>query len=275
MTENVQQPDKESEPVILQTLLRGLAVLDIIARSEGEASAKRIGAELGLRPATCYHILRTLVSERYITRKPSGTYDVGPQGGRLGNHLERQFGPDADLSAVLMRLRNQTKETAYLAGWKHGTMVILQFIGGSGPVAVGNLDVGYGANMHARASCLAVLAFLPPELVQTMLHGTEFQQLTPNTISSYQELSRRLESVRRIGYAVDHEEYVDGVCCVSAPFFGADGRPAGSFTVSATTSRFSSRRSTFASAVLEAAALATKLGAGTAPGDDRSEAAEA
>ena len=247
------------EPVILQTLLRGLSVLDAVAASGGQATAKQIAHEVGLRPATCYHLLRTLVSEGYLLRAARGTYDVGPRGGRLGHRLERQFGPSPEFSALLARLHTRTSETSYVSGWNHGRIVIQQFIGGSGPVAVGNLDVGYAAHLHARASCLSVMAFLPPEIVRAMLFDTPFERLTAHTISSYPELMKRLDLVRRQGYAVDHEEFVEGVCCVSAPYFDADDEPAGSFTVSAATSRFSTQSGPLASAVLEAATLATRL----------------
>ncbi len=248
-----------AEPVILQTLLRGLSVLDAVADSGGRATAKKIAHELDIRPATCYHLLRTLVSDGYLVRGPAGTYDIGPRGGQLGHHLERQFGPSSEHSALLMRLHIRTKETAYISGWNQGMIVIQQFIGGSGPVSVGNLDVGYGAHLHARASCLSVLAYLPLELVRTMLFGTEFEKLTPNTIGSYGELVKRLDQVRTLGYAVDREEFTEGVTCVSAPYFAAGDQPAGSFTVSVATSRYSSQSGALASAVLEAASLATKM----------------
>jgi len=254
--------NETGKPIILQTLLRGLSVLSIVARSGGEATARQIAGELGIRQSTCYHVLRTLVSEQYLDRRPSGKYEIGPRGGALGYHLERQFGPRAELSAILTRLHAQTHETAYIAGWRNGTMVIQQFLSGSGPIAVGNLDVGYSANLHARASCLSMIAYLQPDLVEMMFDGTDFNRLTANTIGSFDELRRRLDQVRRMGYAVDDEEFSDGVCCVSAPFFDADGQPAGSYTVSAATSRFRAQATVLANAVQEAAALATRLSGG-------------
>jgi DNA-binding IclR family transcriptional regulator len=251
-----------ADPASLQTLQRGLNALNIVARGDGDVTARLIADELDLRLATCYHLLRTLVSDGYITRTAGGKYEVGPRGGALGYHLERQFGPSPELSAILTRLHAQTRETSYICGWRHGTVVIQQFLGGSGPIAVGNLDVGYGANLHARASCLSMFAFLPEDLVETMLLGTRFEKLTARTISSFDELRHRLVQVRRVGYAVDEEEFSDGVCCVSAPFFDAAGQPAGSFTVSAASSRFAGHGGTLANAVQEAAALATRLTGG-------------
>jgi DNA-binding IclR family transcriptional regulator len=120
--------------------------------------------------------------------------------------------------------------------------------------------------MHARASCLSVLAHLPEDLVEVMLGGTGFERLTPNTITGFDELRRRLEAVRRTGYAIEREEFSEGVCCISAPYFGPDAQPAGSFTVSAATSRFDAQCGTLANAVQEAAALATRLLGGSARG---------
>ncbi len=248
-----------NEPVLLQTLTRGLQALDIIATSNGRATAKSVARQLGIRPGTCYHLLRTLLAGGYIARGDNGTYDVGPYGGRLGHHLEDRFGPLPEISALLMRLRNRTGETAYVSGWNRGTIVMRQFIRGSGPVAVGNLDVGYSAHLHARASCLSILAFLPRELVGTMMSGSEMARLTSNTVQSYPQLVKRLDEVHRTGYSLDNEEFVEGVCCVSAPFFQADDQPIGSLTVSVPQSRFATQREALVSAVLEAAALATRL----------------
>lgn len=249
----------ESAPQLLQTLLRGLSVLDIVVTAKEPATAKCIARKLGIPVATCYHLLRTLVAGGYLIRASGGTYEVGPQGGRLGYHLERKFGPTPEASALLMRLRNRTGETAYISRFRHGTITMQQLIPGAGPVSVGNLDVGYSADLHARASCLSVLAYLPPDLVQTMLAGTVLAQLTPNTVTSFADLVKRLARVRKAGYAIDREEFAEGVCCVSAPFFDADDQPLGSYTVSVAAGKFPSHRAELIAAVVEAASLATRL----------------
>lgn len=247
------------ETTVLQTLVRGLEVLDVVATSNGRATAKQIARSLGLRLSTCYHLLRTLRAEGYIVRVDGGTYDVGPRGGRLGHHLEVRFGPSPEISALLSRLHNKTQETAYVCGWYHGGIVMQQFINGTRPLQVSQLEVGYSANMHARASCKSVLAYLPKDIVTAMFAGVDLAPLTPHTIVSYPELMRQLAQVRRNGYATDEEEFHEGVCCVAAPFFDADGNPVGSFTVSVPSNRFAAVRATIAREVLEAASLATTL----------------
>lgn len=247
------------EATLLQTLTRGLKVLDLIAVSNGQATAKKIASALGLRSSTCYHLLRTLKQAGYIVRVEGGTYDIGPQAGALGHHLDLRFGPLPEVSALLSRLHNKTQETAYVCGWYHGTIVMQQFIAGTHAVVVNQLEVGYSGNMHARASCKSVLAHLPREIVAAMFSGVDLKALTPHTTTSYPDLLKELAEVRRRGYAIDREEFHEGVICVSSAFFDTSDNPIGSFTVSIPSSRAESTLSTIAMDVAETASLATKM----------------
>ncbi|WP_406631391.1 IclR family transcriptional regulator [Amycolatopsis sp. WGS_07] len=160
---------------------------------------------------------------------------------------------------ILTRLHNKTHETSYISGWHHGTLILQHYISGLHTLSVGNLDVGYTGQLHARASCKAVLAFLPEEQVATMFDGVPLEAVTANTITDFDALTVDLAAVRRRGYALDLEEFSDGVCCVSAPFFGENGLPAGAFTVSVPLPRFTERQTWLSTEVREAAAMATGL----------------
>lgn len=248
-----------SDATLLQTLTRGLEVLELVATSNGQATAKMIAHTVGLRSSTCYHLLRTLKQAGYVVRVEGGTYDVGPRAGALGHHLDTRFGPSPEISALLSRLHNKTQETAYVCGWYHGSIVMQQFIGGTHALVVKQLEVGYSGNMHARASCKSVLAHLPEDIVAAMFSGVELAALTPKTTTTYPALVAELAQVRRRGFAADDEEFHEGVCCVSSAFFDAQDNPVGSFTVSVPSNRASSLLTTVAAEVHEAASLATTM----------------
>lgn len=230
-----------SEPNVtttLQTLSRGLAMLEAIAAADGAATAKTLSRALGLQKSTCYHLLRTLQHEGFIVRLPHGTYAVGGRGARLGRAVVQRTGPDpAVLSAMLARLQHVTRETVYISGWRHGIIALQEWIPGPRMLSVGNLDIGYTGNLHARASCKAILAHLPPSEAEAMLPGGRYESLTANTICTWPEYASELMRVKKQGYAVDDEEFEAGVMCISSAFFGADGTPAGAFTVAAPASR--------------------------------------
>jgi IclR family acetate operon transcriptional repressor len=241
----------------LHTLERGLQVLEAVASSDGTATAKVLSRQLELKLATCYHLLRTLLASGHIVRLPGGCYDVGPRAGSLSRHLQRRSGPSPELAVILTRLHNKTHETSYLSGWHHGSIVLQHYLSGLHTLNVGNLDVGYTGYMHARASCKAVLAFLPHEQVAAMFEGVELDAVTSRTITSFDDLVLELATIRRQGYALDDEEFNEGISCVSAPFFTESGTPAGAFTVSAPLTRFSRSHLRLIIEVREAAAMAT------------------
>jgi len=243
----------------LQTLLRGLAVLDLIARGSGRTTAKDIASRLHMRTGTVYHLLRTLRDADYIRRIPGGSFDIGPQGARLGRHLEERTAPSPEISSILSRLHHQTRENAYVNGWYHGTMMMLQAIEGTQTIAVRNLEVGLSGMFHARASCKAMLAFLPESQVKAMFADVELEALTPHTITDLDELVQQLRQIAEQGYAMDYEEFAEGVVCVSAPFFDGSNRPVGSFTVNVPVTRFAEQKQTLVAAVREASSIATNL----------------
>jgi DNA-binding IclR family transcriptional regulator len=52
----------------------------------------------------------------------------------------------------------------------------------------------------------------------------EFVQHTSNTILDKMQLLDELKDIRRDGYALDREEYLDGLICLAVPVFQKKGR---------------------------------------------------
>ncbi|MCW2788750.1 MAG: IclR family transcriptional regulator [Aeromicrobium sp.] len=246
------------EVPVLVTLQRGLEALECIAGGNGTITAKMISRRLDINLSTTYHILRTLRASGHVVRLKGGLLDVGPASMGLSRRLFLRSGPTPEQSALLLRLHNKTRETSYVSSWHQGTVILQQYIAGSHALSVGNLDVGYSADLHARASAKAVLAFLPERQVELMFSGVEMRQLTANTCHSYEEMVTILATVRREGYAIDNEEFAEDISCVSVPFFDSDGSPLGSYTVSSPTSRFAVSRTRLIAETREVAFKATE-----------------
>ena len=58
---------------------------------------------------------------------------------------------------------------------------------------------------------------------------------TPQTITTAKALEAELARVRKAGYALDREEFAQGLLCLAAPVFGVDDRLAGAIGVSVLT----------------------------------------
>jgi DNA-binding IclR family transcriptional regulator len=254
----VDAPAEQGETVLL-TLQRGLSVLEAVAASNGNSTAKAISRQLGLNLSTTYHLLRTLRACGYVVRLPGGVFDVGPSSAALSRRLQLRSGPPPEISALLARLHNKTQDSTYICGWFQGAITLQQFIEGVRTLSVQTLEAGYTGHMHARASCKAILAYLPEEQVEMMFSGVDLPAITAHTVVDYDGLVCSLAQIRRQGYALDLEEFADDVCCVSAPFFDPTGFPVGSFTVSVPASRFRTMRDKLIADTRDVAVTATNL----------------
>ncbi|WP_219816475.1 IclR family transcriptional regulator [Arthrobacter sp. 4R501] len=237
----------------LHTLSRGLAMLEIIAGSDGKESAKSLGQALGLKSSTCYNLLRTLQNDRFVIKLPQGKYALGERSARLGSSVVAHTKPLPGLSAFLEGLNRATRETAYISGWYQGAIILQEWLPGLQPISVGNLDVGFVGLLHARASGKAILARLPEQQVRAILPVEVLEQPTPASIGTRTELLANLTQVRNDGYAVDNEEFQIGVCCVAAAFVNSTGQPVGAYAVSAPTDRFRLRSTSLSAQVRDAA----------------------
>ena len=260
-TNQVLAPVDSRDPVSrsgLSTLVNGIEILETIAELRGDVTAKRIARDFSLSMGRTYHVLRTLELAGYISKRRGGGFNISPRGVRLGRLLQENTQVDRGLQSLLAALQRRTGETCYVVGWREDDLVIQDLLLGTQSVVVRGLDVGYRGNMHARASCKAVLAFMPEQRVVELLGPEPFRPITSATTTSYDQVLTQLARIRMRGYAAEFGEFNPDICCIGAPYFDADGMPQGSFAVSVPAARFSGARQTVEPAVREAALRATR-----------------
>ncbi|MFJ5884941.1 helix-turn-helix domain-containing protein [Kitasatospora cineracea] len=64
-------------PTLIASAQRALRLLEAAARHPSGATAKQLARDTGLALGTTYHLLRTLVHDRYLERR-EGRYRTGP-----------------------------------------------------------------------------------------------------------------------------------------------------------------------------------------------------
>jgi IclR family acetate operon transcriptional repressor len=82
-----------------------------------------------------------------------------------------------------------------------------------------------------------MLAHLGPEVLMELWATEPFPARTPHTITSADALEVDLQRVRSRGWAVDNEEYEEGVGCVGAPILNHAGRVEGALSISSPAAR--------------------------------------
>ena len=102
----------------------------------------------------------------------------------------------------------------------------------------------YQISLQAPADLEAILAALPAVRRDGVLDRLELRPYTPHTIVDAATLRRALEEIRERGYAIDDEEYDDGVRCVAVPVMGAPNELIGAISISAPANRLTRQRCT-------------------------------
>jgi len=110
----------------------------------------------------------------------------------------------------------ETGETAHVGVLRRGRTVSLTNVESPQtlrtPVTVGGVSPA-----HCTSLGKAILAFSPEAEIDEFIRTYGLKRYTRRTITRPAAFKRALKSVREKGYAVDDEEFEDGLKCIGAP----------------------------------------------------------
>ena len=246
-------------PVRIQSVSRALRILDTLTQHPEGLGVVDIAKAQALNASTTHHLVSTLVEADYVTQLDNGLYRLGNAVARLYGSYQQTHQPEARLEAVLKQLVATIQETGYLAGWQDDEVVIQAIAEGSQQLRVGGLQVGFQGHTHTRAAGKALLAYLGPKQLDAYLAAHPMDRLTAHTLTSPAALKTQLRQIIQQGYALDEEEFADGIGCVAAPIFSAEGRAVAAYSSSAPAWRLAQNFKPFVAAVKQAAQEASAI----------------
>jgi IclR family acetate operon transcriptional repressor len=197
--------------------VRTLGLLEALAAVD-EIGIVELAARVDLRPSTAHRLLVTLVQCGYVRQNPENSRY------RLSHKVvELAGGSDRRIARVRAAARSHLEATQALTGETtnltilDGRMIVyVDQVEGSRPVRMFT-EIGRRVPAHATGAGKAMLAMLPANVIAPLMASAPFQRMTPHTLVDADELAEELERVRTRGYAIDNEEYDEGVVCVAAP----------------------------------------------------------
>jgi IclR family transcriptional regulator, acetate operon repressor len=105
------------------------------------------------------------------------------------------------------------------------TIQLVTYVGGTLPA-------------HATALGKVLVANLPPDERVTWLEEHEYVSLTKHTFTDAASMEHEIRACRDHGYAVDDEEFHEGVMCIAAPVFNHTSRVIAALSVTGIKSRW-------------------------------------
>lgn len=234
-------PDARADRYTIQTLRRGLDVLEALESAEGDLSLTDLAERLGESQAVVFRMLRTLEDGGYVQRDlASKRYRLGLRVWELGCRAVNRMGLVEVARPVVKWLAGETGETSYLALARGTETIYVDVVEGGEPLRV-YAEPGMRVPLYLTASGKAVLAHSDPSVLEAVVRAGLPRQ-TPRTITTASRLKDRLEEIRRTGVSVNLEERRPDICAAASPIFDRTGECVAAVGVSGPSMRFRGER---------------------------------
>jgi len=215
----------------MQTLSRGLSVLDIIAEQEVGISVTELAHRLDISPSIASRMLKTLAESGYISQGlNSRRYYLAEKVVWLSHSYFQHVPLRKPLKPILQALVDQTNETSHLAILMNNSALVLEDVESKAMLRVYS-EVGRIVPLHCTAIGKCLMAFHQLDLPE------QLESYTQHTITDHEQLSAQMETIRAQGFAVDDEEFNVGVRCLAAPVFDTNGKAIAAIGISGPTAR--------------------------------------
>ncbi len=216
----------------VQSIGRGFAIMEEIARNRDGISLAELSKRVGLHNSTTFHLVKTMVSLGYVRQmKDSKRYRIGRPLFALAASALDEIEMMSLATPVLEDLARETGESAHFSVRMDDAVVVLART--SGPGAFQLTDrVGVVRPAHCTALGKIMLAALAPDQLDLFLDRAELKAHTPKSITSVERLMREIAEVRRTGIAFDDGEFDSELRCVALPVRDFSGQVNGAIGIS-------------------------------------------
>ena len=192
---------------------RAATVLRLLARERGGLGVTEIARRVGLVPSTCFHILRALVEEGFIT------FDLEKKTYRTGVGLltlVRDAMASSDYPKVVQpaldTLSSQHKVTAVAVELDSRDRMVVVALSRSDSIISLHVNVGsrFPSLISATGRCVAVASGLSREEL-----SARFDELRWERRPRFEDWYADVERVREDGFALDRGNYIRGITVIA------------------------------------------------------------
>ncbi len=230
-----------------------MQILSAFDSEHAERGVSEIAEVTGLHKATTHRIIMTLLNGGFLERAPDGErFRLGLRVVELGLGALRRLDVRRVAFPYMQQLVERFEETCDLCIYDRGRVLYLEVVHSEHSLTIA-ARVGRRLPVHCTASGRVFLAFLPPEVAESVL-AAPLTACTEKTVTSPARLREELEATRQRGYGLDDEEFEDGIRAVSAPVRDIDGNVVAALSMPGPSSRLTPERiPEIAHALVEAA----------------------
>jgi DNA-binding IclR family transcriptional regulator len=233
-------PSKDKfKPV--QSIFHALQLIEIFKErsDKQELGVTELSKRLNLHKNNVFRLLATLEARGYIEQNlQSENYKLGLKIFKIGQQFVGKLGILKLAKPFMVKVVNELNEALYIGILRDGAAVYLDVVEPNLSVKVAS-RVGKDVPAYCTAIGKMQLAYASEEEINKIYMGARLKKMTQNTITSLPELKKHLSIISDRDYAIDNEEFEEGVKCVAVPIKDYLGIPIAALSLTAPVYRLS------------------------------------
>jgi DNA-binding IclR family transcriptional regulator len=190
---------------LLGSAIKCLALLDALAEETGPASVSALARRTDAARGTTYQRLQTLVAAGWVEPVGEGKYRLTLRAMVVGNAVLEQADLGSRILPTLTSLAGSTGETSSLAVLDREAAIIIQRVAADRALRV-DIKAGTRMPLNTSASGRVLVAFCGEK---------EFKHLRQAGVPM--PTRDLVKQVRSLGYASQHDEYLEGMSSIAVP----------------------------------------------------------
>ncbi len=208
----------------IPTNLRTLLILEVLGRNDRAMTATEINESLGLPKQTIHRLCATLERNGFLARQgKSKRYYCARRLRDLGAGLLQNSRLHIARRQILRDVARQVRETVNYVVPEDDGMSYLDRVETDWAFRI-QLPIGTHVPYHCTASGKCFMGSLSQRARRSFVASLNLERLTPSTLTREDALLDELEEIAGRGYALDREEFMEGMVAIAVPVTDDAGR---------------------------------------------------
>ena len=214
--ENIEPMEAKGSYKRVPALDKCFAILERMARVKQPMGISDISKALGYHKSTVFNMVHTLVDLGVLENGSDGKFRFGPRLYALGKAAGRGSELVSAVRPYLEQVIEKTRLSVFLGIRSQNRAIIMDKIDSPMDIKVSS-EAGMSIPLLAGAGGKVLLSQLPDKEVDRILSESKLVKFTPSTCVSRKKYKDMIRLARKERFALDDEEYIEGVRAAAVP----------------------------------------------------------
>jgi IclR family pca regulon transcriptional regulator len=240
LTPSAQIDSFGGDPNFMTSLARGLAVIQTFSERKCQLSISQISIKTGFSRAAARRCLYTLTKLGFAGSDDGRQFFLRPRILALGHSYISSMPLATAAQPVLEHLSHLVHESCSIATLDGADIT---YVARANVTRIMSIDLGVGSRLPAFCTSMGrvLLAYLPPEVLESYLARAVFTRYTERTVVGAEKLRKVLRLACRNGYSIVDQELELGLRSLAVPIQNPNGKVVAALNVGTHAQRISIR----------------------------------